>query len=64
MRDRDRRWPELLSVRLARGTLARIRLALRADEDGAAAFVRAAIEAELERRAKERRVERLATWIA
>jgi hypothetical protein len=42
MRDRDRRWPEVLTVRLPARTLIRIQSALRQDEDGAAAFARAA----------------------
>jgi hypothetical protein len=64
MSDRDRRWPELLSVRLPRLTLARIRATLREGEDGAADFARKAIEAELHARERERRVEHLSTWIA
>jgi hypothetical protein len=63
MRDRDRRWPEVLTVRLPARTLIRIQSALRQGEDGAAAFVRAAIERELSERARDRRLDRLRTWI-
>jgi hypothetical protein len=52
-----------LSVRLSRGTVDRIRANLRADEDGVAAFVRTAVERELTERARDRRIERLRTWI-
>jgi hypothetical protein len=63
MRDRGRQWPELLSVRLSRGTVDQIRANLRADEDGVAAFVRTAVERELSERARDRRLDRLRTWI-
>jgi hypothetical protein len=67
MRDRDRRFPELLTVRLPARTLARISATLRADEDGAAAFVRALIAAELLRREQEKRralaLANVAGWI-
>jgi hypothetical protein len=64
MTARDRRWPEVLTVRLPARTLARISVTLRQGEDGAAAFAREAIVRELETRERERRHERLATWIA
>jgi hypothetical protein len=63
MRDRLSRFTELLTVRLPPRTLARINATLRQDEDGPAAFVRAAVERELAERAKEQRVERISTWI-
>jgi hypothetical protein len=50
---RELRWPELVSTRVERGTVARIRSALHQDEAGAAAFVRMAIDAELQRREQE-----------
>jgi hypothetical protein len=64
MTARDRRWPEVVTVRLPARTLGRISAALRPGEDGAAAFVREAIVRELETRERDRRNERLATWIA
>jgi hypothetical protein len=63
MRGRGRQLPELLSVRLSRGTLDKIRANLRADEDGAADFIRTAVERELSERARDRRLETLSTWI-
>jgi hypothetical protein len=58
MRDRDRRFPELLSVRLPARTLARISASLRQDEDGVTAFAREAIASELRRREEAARLER------
>jgi hypothetical protein len=62
MGDRDR-WPEVLTVRVARGTLARIQAALGEGEASAPAFTRTAINRELTERERERRFDRLRTWI-
>jgi len=57
----------VLSVRVEAGTARRIKAALRADEDGVAAFVRMTIEGELERHEQAARrtvaLRNVAGWI-